>query len=90
MKRQPTEYNVLLLHPDHPYTMTQVGRVSAYTPAQARSRAAKSISEIKREASKTLYKEIQIAVVPASSMKPTLMRFGPLTKEKKDAGRNPV
>lgn len=89
MKRQPTAYNVLIQSADQPETLTHVGRVNAFTPSQARSRAAKSITAIKRAARQNPEKAVTVVTVPATSMNPTRMTFGP-TKEKPSAERNPV
>lgn len=85
MKRPPTSYNVLIQHRDQPDVLTHVGRVSAFTPEQARSRAAKSITAVKRAAREAGDNSVTLLTIPATSMKPARMTFGAKTKEKQDA-----
>lgn len=85
-KRQPTDYSIFIEAARN--TLTRVGSVTAFTPQQARSRAAREITAITTAARRSKTGSVTVYSVPATSMKPSSMTVKVTTqsKEKADNG----
>ena len=86
-KRLPTDYTIFIATSGRANSLTRVGTITALTPDQAKTRAAKTIPAIVTAARRARGGSVTIYSVPATSMRPLDLRLKMTTKEEiKDDG----
>jgi len=80
-KRKPTEYRILIRpQRSKQITLIEVGTIVAFTPQQARRKAAASNEMISDYAKRQKLGEVAILAIPVSSMRPSIVRISQVAR----------
>lgn len=80
-KRKPTEYRIFIRPPGtQQASIIEVGTIVAFTPQQARRKAAASNEIISTYAKRQKSGEVTILAIPVSSMKPSIVKISQVAR----------